>query len=125
MFHHLLARATILTLGAPGLVQASEEDLSWRLETIIVAGSVSGYTANAAGITRTQTPLIDVPQSIQVLTPSLLREQELQTLSDAVRNISGVAPNDPTEAFPQIPNFLLRSGMSSRTVQFEFVGRTI
>lgn len=32
-----------------------------------------------------------------MLTPTLLREQELQTLSGAVLNVSGVVPNDPAE----------------------------
>lgn len=86
-----------LSVAAQG--QASNTQPSWQLDEIIVTGQrTNDYTARDASVTRTPTPLIDVPQSIQVLTRALLDEQELTTLSDALRNVSGAVPQDPAEA---------------------------
>ena len=48
------------------------------------------YAIGAANVTRTSVQLINAPQSIQVLTRTLIDEQQLATLADAVRNVSGV-----------------------------------
>ncbi|MEL6687634.1 MAG: TonB-dependent receptor [Pseudomonadota bacterium] len=81
--------------------QSSEtsDSASWQVDEVIVTGDrLVDYAVSEASVTRTGTPLIDVPQSIQVLTRTLLDEQELTTLSDALRNVSGAVPQDPTEA---------------------------
>jgi len=43
-------------------------------------------------------PILETPQSVQVLTRTLIDEQNLTTLSEALRNISGVVPAQPSEA---------------------------
>lgn len=71
---------------------------SWTLDRITVRANRPRYTAatsNAA--TRTDTPLIRVPQSVQVLTRSLLEEQDRRTLGDALVNVSGVTPTRSDE----------------------------
>jgi iron complex outermembrane recepter protein len=93
----LLATSASLVLMSPSFAQAPPDDPSWRGETVVVTGVRETYASEAASASRSPTPLIDVPQSIQSLTPALLKEQELSTLSDAVRNVSGVVPNDPAE----------------------------
>ncbi|MFM2042908.1 MAG: hypothetical protein RLY86_1484 [Pseudomonadota bacterium] len=72
---------------------------TWAPEEIIVTGTRRDTFAarDSAAATRTATPLIRVPQSIQVLTRTLLEEQDQQTLSDALRNISGVTPARTSE----------------------------
>ncbi|MEM9422283.1 MAG: TonB-dependent receptor plug domain-containing protein, partial [Pseudomonadota bacterium] len=71
---------------------------SWRDDVIIVRGKRSTlYGADQAAVTRLPVPLDELPQSIQVLTPTLLEEQALTTLSDALVNISGVVPSQPSE----------------------------
>lgn len=58
---------------------------------IVVTGVRESYTAPETGAaTRTTTPLIQVPQSVQVLTRTLIREQDRRTLADALVNVSGV-----------------------------------
>ncbi|MEK6346737.1 MAG: TonB-dependent siderophore receptor [Burkholderia sp.] len=47
--------------------------------------------------TRTDTPLIEVPQSVQVVPRALLEEQDARTLADALVNVSGVMPSQPAE----------------------------
>lgn len=55
------------------------------------AGPVDGYRAlTAVTGTRTETPLEQIPQSIQVVPRSLIEDQQDQTLQDALENVSGV-----------------------------------
>lgn len=64
---------------------------SWTIKQVVVAGRREHYAVpNATSATRTDTPLIEVPQSVQVLTRSLLLEQDRRTLGDALVNVSGV-----------------------------------
>lgn len=42
-------------------------------------------------------PLNEVSQSIQVLTEQLIEDQELVTLDEALRDVSGVVPSLPSE----------------------------
>ena len=55
-------------------------------------------TVDTGSATRTDTPLIDVPQSIGVVTRSVLTEQDARTLNDALVDVSGVTPTKPEEA---------------------------
>ena len=48
--------------------------------------------------TRTDTPLVEVPQSVQVVTQTMLKEQDSHTLADALVNVSGVRATKPQEA---------------------------
>jgi iron complex outermembrane receptor protein len=66
--------------------------------TVQVSAMDTPYTAleNSAG-TRTRTPLIDVPQSVEVLNSKLIRDQDRRTLADALVNVSGVVPLKPEE----------------------------
>ncbi|MBE7385504.1 MAG: TonB-dependent siderophore receptor [Leptolyngbya sp. SIO1E4] len=59
---------------------------------IIVAGEADeGYTPSAATTaTRTDTPLRDIPQSIQVIPRQVLEDRNVRTVSEAVETVSGV-----------------------------------
>jgi iron complex outermembrane recepter protein len=58
---------------------------------LVVTGEQDGYSAsNASTATRTDTPLRDIPQSIQVVPKQVIEDQKLIRLSDALRNVSGV-----------------------------------
>lgn len=58
---------------------------------LMVTGEQDGYRVqNATTATRTDTPLRDIPQSIQVVPQTVLREQRATRLGDALRNVSGV-----------------------------------
>lgn len=50
------------------------------------------YTSSA---TRTHTPIQEMPQSIQVITPALIADQQNKTISESLRNVSGVITNNP------------------------------
>ncbi|MBL8416819.1 MAG: TonB-dependent siderophore receptor [Dechloromonas sp.] len=62
------------------------------------AGPVRGYQAlTAVSATRTPTPLEEIPQSIQVITRQLMSDQNNLTVSDALRNVSGVQGTNPLQ----------------------------
>ena len=54
---------------------------------LVVTGEQDENTSTA---TRTDTPLRDIPQSIQVVPQEVLREQQVTRLDDALRNVAGV-----------------------------------
>lgn len=52
---------------------------------------VKGYQATRSSTaTKTDTPLIDVPQSVSVITQEQINDQSVQSMSDAVRYVPGV-----------------------------------
>ncbi|MEH2178690.1 TonB-dependent receptor [Nostoc sp.] len=58
---------------------------------LVVTGERDGYSVpDASTATRTDTPLRDIPQSIQVVPRQVLDDQQVIRASDALRNVSGV-----------------------------------
>ena len=68
-------------------------------------------TTTTAG-TKTDTPLIEVPQSISVVTAAQIREQNPQTLGDAVRYIPGIVVQ---EGFNRTDDPFIIRGFDVRT----------
>jgi iron complex outermembrane recepter protein len=80
-----------LKVGALAYSLNPEEEPSE--EEVVVTGESSPYRPpNAATATKTDTPLRDVPQSIQVIPRQVIEDQKIIRISDAVRNVSGVTP---------------------------------
>ncbi|MEM7061901.1 MAG: TonB-dependent siderophore receptor [Cyanobacteria bacterium P01_B01_bin.77] len=73
----------------PGIAQAGAVDDPLRLVVTGEEGS-DYFEPNASTATRTDTPLRDIPQSIQVIPREVLEDQQVISLSDALRNASGV-----------------------------------
>ena len=97
----LIAMATALSVTTPAIAQDALEQGSWTPE-IIVTGTRDSYDeAAAVTATRTATPVEKVPQSIQSLTRTLIEDQDLQNLTDALVNVSGVAPTSQAQAVLQ------------------------
>lgn len=92
--------ASLCMIPAAHAQSAPEEsEASWAAGTIVVTGERLRYAAPTSGSsTRTDTPLIEVPQSVQVVTRALLQEQDRRTLGDALVNVSGVTPTRSDEA---------------------------
>ncbi|MHC5748240.1 MAG: TonB-dependent receptor plug domain-containing protein [Nostoc sp.] len=58
---------------------------------LVVTGEQNGYfVPNTTTGTKTDTPLRDIPQSIQVVPQEVLRDQQVTRLDDALRNVAGV-----------------------------------
>jgi catecholate siderophore receptor len=68
-------------------IDAGDNDDS---RTIIVTGASEGYVAsNSITATKTDTPLIDIPQTINVVTREQLEDQAHHSLADVLRYIPG------------------------------------
>jgi len=84
----LLLFSTAL-IAVPGLALASEADGDDG-RTIIVTGKAVGYLADdSVTATKTDTPLIDVPQSVTVVTRERLDDQALRSMADVLRYVPG------------------------------------
>lgn len=95
----LLLTGAALAAASPALAQDPSARPAWTVEEVIVTGArEDGYTASNAATLRLPVTLRETPQAIQVLTSTLIEEQQLTTLADAARNISGVIPALPSEA---------------------------
>jgi iron complex outermembrane receptor protein len=85
--------------SAASAVVPADGTTSVSIQTVVIKATREGYSAADSGsATRTRTPLIEIPQSVQVLTRSVLDDQDVRTLSDALVNVSGVVPTKPEEA---------------------------
>ncbi len=97
----LLASAALIALSSPAFAQDADADRSgsWTPQEIIVTGARNdGYVTPDATTLRTPVPILETPQSVQVLTRQLLKDQELITLDEALQNVSGVVPSLASEA---------------------------
>ncbi|PSB68256.1 TonB-dependent siderophore receptor [filamentous cyanobacterium CCP1] len=81
------ARLTVAI--APGTETATTPDDSIQ---VVVTGEQDGdYVVDeATTATRTDTPLRDIPQSIQVVPQQVLEDQQVIRVRDALRNVSGI-----------------------------------
>lgn len=68
------------------------------LEVIGTETEDMGYIVpNATSGTKTDTPIMEIPQSIQVIPKAILSDQDSQTLSNALENVSSVVAPKSTE----------------------------
>jgi iron complex outermembrane recepter protein len=67
-------------------------ETSAQLEEIVVSGEREGYKVDAPSTSlRLQSSLLETPQNIQVVTGSVLKDQQIISMSDGlIRNVSGV-----------------------------------
>ncbi|MBW4555523.1 MAG: TonB-dependent receptor plug domain-containing protein [Trichormus sp. ATA11-4-KO1] len=64
---------------------------------LVVTGEQDGYRVPDASVgTRTDTPLRDIPQSIQVIPQEVLRDQNVTRLEEALKNVPGVTRISPS-----------------------------
>lgn len=64
-----------------------------QLEPVEVTAATEGgyHTRRSSTATRTDTPLVDVPQSVSVVTRAQVEDQSAQNIGDVVRYVPGVA----------------------------------
>lgn len=77
------------------------------------AGPVDGWRAlTDYGVTRTGTPIEQIPQSVQVVPRQLIEEQGAMSVQEALRNVPGVVPSRDDEIL--LANPIIR-GFEART----------
>ncbi|MBP5971874.1 TonB-dependent siderophore receptor [Brasilonema sp. CT11] len=60
---------------------------------LVVTGEQDGYrVSNTRSATRTDTDTRDIPQSIQAIPQTVIKDQQITRITDAARNVSGVSP---------------------------------
>jgi catecholate siderophore receptor len=80
-----------LAQGDP-LEQAAQDTVPMALPTIEVKGAArSGYrTGETTSATKTNTPLRDTPQSVTVITKTVISDQRMQSMADVTRYTPGL-----------------------------------
>ena len=72
----------------PALAQEAQE--SWARDVVVVTGQAERVSApTAATTTRTPTPIEEIPQSVQVLTRTLLEETKAGSREDEIARMLG------------------------------------
>ncbi|NEQ30267.1 MAG: TonB-dependent siderophore receptor [Leptolyngbya sp. SIO4C5] len=90
----ITAEASSLRLSAtPGdpSAQAPDEE---AIQVVVTGEQDEDYfVPNASTATRTNTPILETPRSIQVIPRQVLEDQQVTNLDQALRNVSGVIDN--------------------------------
>jgi iron complex outermembrane recepter protein len=61
------------------------------IELVVTGSQDSGYKVpDASTATKTDTPLLEIPQAIQVIPRQVIEDQKVQRVADVLRNVSGV-----------------------------------
>jgi iron complex outermembrane recepter protein len=82
----------------------AEED---AIQVVVTGEQDEGYNPSNASVgTRTDTPLRDIPQSIQVVPRQVLEEQQVNTFNEALQNVPGAIQTAPNYA--QFNGFTIR-----------------
>jgi|CXWL01.1.fsa_nt_gi iron complex outermembrane receptor protein len=91
--------STTAEMSTANEVKSSGEAAVTELSPIQVRGVVNRYTvSHASAASRTDTPIEHIPQSIVVVPKSMIEDQGVTTLSDALRNVSNVNSIDERDA---------------------------
>ncbi|WP_316433966.1 TonB-dependent siderophore receptor [Leptolyngbya sp. NK1-12] len=76
-----------VTLGDASAV--AEED---AIQVVVTGAQDEGYNPSNASVgTRTDTPLRDIPQSVQVVPQQVLEDRQARSIRDGLENVSGIA----------------------------------
>lgn len=82
---------TPVTPAAEPDTTTSSDQEDEPIEIVVTGEQDTGYSVpEATTATRTETPLRDIPQSIQVVPEQVLEDQRVVRLQDALQNVSGI-----------------------------------
>ncbi len=84
-----LAAACTLALTLPFSIGALAEESADFIETVFVEGRY--LSLDKIDAVKTPTPIIDVPQSLSIVTSDQIRDQAFQSIADVLRYTPGVA----------------------------------
>ncbi len=95
---YLILSSSLLLLSVPLMAASNDNDnlSDEQLDTLIVTGrALSHYKEETATIgSRTDTQIDKTPQSVQVLTETLIEDQAAHQVTDLYRSISGVSQDN-------------------------------
>lgn len=88
----LASAAIIAPVAASAAESAAEQDRQYLPDGIVVTGELTGYGEDdGSSGTKTPTPLIDVPQTIDVITRDQFEDQGVRQLANALAYVPGVS----------------------------------
>jgi iron complex outermembrane recepter protein len=88
------AQGLVLAVMLGDADAAAEED---AIQVVVTGEQDEGYNPSNTSVgTRTDTPLRDIPQSIQIVPQEVLRDQNVTNFNEAVKNVPGVSPTNPS-----------------------------
>ncbi|OJW64063.1 MAG: TonB-dependent receptor [Afipia sp. 64-13] len=77
---------------APAHNQPKTVEQTWAADSQAARTGTTGYVASSTSVaTKTNTPLINIPQSVNVLTKDFIQDQSFGHMTDATRYVPGVA----------------------------------
>ena len=89
------------------VIELAPIEVFGRPVTDTSAGPVEGYRAlTGRSATKTETPLQEVPQSIQVVPRSVIEDQNARSAAEALENVSGIAAPERQEGL--LTTFFIR-----------------
>ena len=89
---HPAAAAIMMAFAVPSgaLAQSTDEALP-EVEVTSSPAKTEGFrTESTPSVTRTETPLRDIPQYVNIVPQELIRSQGAKSLQDALRNVPGI-----------------------------------
>ncbi|MBF6616110.1 MAG: TonB-dependent siderophore receptor [Candidimonas sp.] len=86
--YSLLHLAIVAALATPGMA-AAQTDVS-ELAPVRVQGSVPAFKPEAVQSVKFQAPLLDTPQTINIVPSEVLKQQGAQSLQDVLSNVPGI-----------------------------------
>ena len=96
----LLGATSLFVLSSPAtasdgtVVAAAEAADMANMDPIVVTGQRAEYGVKSTSTaTRTDTSLVNVPQSVSVVTKEFIRDQAFQSMGEVVRYVPGVTPH--------------------------------
>jgi len=89
-----LAAGTAQAQPAPGETGQAVTLDQLSVEGAAAGGATIGYlTRQTRTATKTDTPLLDTPQSVSVVTQQQIRDQGFQSINEAIRYVPGIIPH--------------------------------
>jgi len=87
----LFLSASLSSLAGAAQAQQAPDPEATVVDPIVVTGRALGYQAqDIVTATKTDTPLIDVPQSVSVVTAEQIEDQAVRSVGDVLRYVPGV-----------------------------------
>ncbi|WP_439566641.1 TonB-dependent receptor plug domain-containing protein, partial [Gloeocapsopsis crepidinum] len=116
-------RLVLSVVPGSEVVEESEE----TIQVVVTAQPEQGYQVDrATTATRTETPLLDVPRSVQVVPQQVIEDQRVTTVGDALRNVSGIAqdstPLSIFSDFIRVRGFTIGRDYFTNGIRNEFTG---
>ena len=114
----LLASAPAFAQSPPSATPTKEAEAAPPRVEVVDKAIRSFTVTNATTATRTDTPLMDTPFSVQVVPPQVLQDQLVNTLEKALQNVPGVVPFSTNQGLSD--GFIIRGFGSNITYRDGF-----